>query len=233
MSPIIDTLTTEDMAKINGVVRWKSSSPVSGNRILGSPVGPHYDIKDWRVDALDKRLPLFGKTVVELGCYEGGITVALGRKGALVTAVEGQAENIVNAMVRCGLHGIKAEWVLADVESAWKRPVADVYFHVGVLYHLWDPLPDLRKSVEAAQEAILLDTHYAKAVAEPYGQTRCEIHGEDPAPKNGLHQKSRWLSLGTLADEVGRGFEKIDVLSERIERNGPRVTILGTGKRHA
>lgn len=136
-------------------------------------------------------------------------------------------------MVRCGVYGARPQWMLADVESdSFPWPPADVYFNVGIMYHLADPVAHLKKCIAASEEAILLDTHFTvNSRGEPFHGLQVKVHGEKEAPKSGLHGISRWMRLEDIVRILKDWFREVEVVNKRVERNGPRATILAIDKK--
>lgn len=229
---IASSITPEQLKRLNATVKFGSLTPTPSG-MLGRETRV-YTLDDFRVAELSRRGLLEGSSVVELGCYEGAHTVCLGLAGANpITAVEGRIESLAAAMVRCGVYGVKADFVLADVESSFVSsftwPVADVYFNCGLLYHMADPLPVLQRSCRSASKALLLDTHYAKNAKDAYRGLLVKRQKEIEHPKSGMREYSLWMMLEDIVAVIRRSFKNVEV-SDRIEQNGPRATIIATGK---
>lgn len=69
-----------------------------------------YQVIPW----LDAARSLDGAAVLEIGCGTGSATVALAEQGANVTAMDIDPEAIAVAELRCRLHGVEAEFVVAN-----------------------------------------------------------------------------------------------------------------------
>jgi tRNA (mo5U34)-methyltransferase len=111
---------------------------------------------------------------------------------------------------------------------------ADVCHHVGVLYHLTDPVRHLLDLGRWVSRGIMLDTHYAtpEQVDDEY-----EVDGERyrvlsypesgrPDPFSGMHLHAKWL----LREDIERvlrkaGFDTVEIVENRSERNGERVLL--------
>ena len=186
---------------------------------------------DFRIEALAARVPLAGKHVVELGCYHGALTMELSALCGRVTAIEGREENLAQAKMRAYPNDAKVEFVLANVENIncpWVD--ADVYFNSGVLYHLADPITNLYDCFRHAREAVLLDTHYAASTDTTYRSFDVRTYNEPEGAKSGLGPVSFWLQKADLLYLTKRWWKKVEVVSDRVERNGPRITIIATEK---
>lgn len=238
----VDALSDADLSELNGLLRWHCFTVDSHGRRFGrrSKPGKREDpqpVPDPRIIELDRRFKLAGKTVLEVGCFEGVHTTGLALLGARVTGVDSRMENVVKTIVRTAMFGCEATVLKCNVEIDSERQrlaEVDLLHHVGVLYHLTDPVSHLRLVGALAREGVMLDTHYA----EPHEATSTyEVDGT-PVPYrrldeggqrdvfSGMYDHAKWLTLDTI-DSVLRdmGFDHIDVAEKRAERNGPRVLL--------
>lgn len=224
-------MTPEQLDALNHAVKWTSRTEIAGGGFLGDPNGRLYPIPDPRIVALASRVPLEMMDVVELGCYEGAHTVALATIAKRVVAVEGRADSIACAMVRCACYGVKPDFMLFDIEDGFPWPVVDVYVSIGVLYHMKEPLKSLYKTCDSARRAVLLDTHYTRTPNAKLDGFDVERHGEPEDRKSGLHGYSLWMTLPAIVAFLREHFDDLEILDDRLERNGPRCTIIATGKK--
>jgi hypothetical protein len=91
----------------------------------------------WRCFTLD------GRTVLEIGCFEGVHTIGLAARAGRVIAIDSRIANVVKTIVRTWSFGHHVTAFQCDVEKASDFamvPEVDVVHHVGVLYHLVDPI---------------------------------------------------------------------------------------------
>jgi SAM-dependent methyltransferase len=116
---------------------------------------------------------LAGKSVVDLGCLEGGFTIAFARAGA-VEAVGIEARTISHR--RCEIarrfsRVRNARFVQGDVKEvlAGTADGFDVVFAAGILYHVADPFGLLRAIAASCRDVALIDTHVAVAGAPSHG----------------------------------------------------------------
>jgi 2-polyprenyl-3-methyl-5-hydroxy-6-metoxy-1,4-benzoquinol methylase len=114
--------------------------------------------------------PLRGKTAVDLGCLEGGLTFELWRAGLHVTGVEAREDNLARArLVRdhFGAHG-EMDFVRADVRHYAAGRRFDVVVCSGLLYHLDDPAAYIGRLADLARPGglLYLDTHVAPEDAD-------------------------------------------------------------------
>jgi tRNA (mo5U34)-methyltransferase len=189
---------------------------------------------------MDERFGLADKHVVEFGCFEGIHTIGLSKFARKVTAVDGRIENVVKTIVRAALYGCHPTVFKYDVDQV---PVnadllgADVLHHVGLLYHLADPVRHLLEFGRYIRVGVMLDTHYAvdgearrsyEVQGKTYHYKMYRELGHDDA-FSGLSAHSKWLPLDVivaLLRETGLG--QVEVVETRQERNGPRVLLLAS-----
>lgn len=234
----MDELTDDDLAAVNSLLPWSCFTVDSSGRRFGDSAWPGkrdapQPLPDRRVLLMDERFGLRGRAVLEVGCFEGVHTIALCRLGADVTALDSRIENAVKTMVRAGLYGCAPRVLVRDLEheDALAGLDADLAHHVGVLYHLEDPvthLYDLGRHVGA----VMLDTHVAESASASYDAME-QRWGYAPYSEggradvfSGMRAQARWLTLDVLRDALAlAGFARIDVIEEREERNGRRVLL--------
>jgi tRNA (mo5U34)-methyltransferase len=245
--PRVERLGDDDLARLNSLLDWRCFVVDRQGRRFGNLAweGKRSDpqvVPDRRVLLADERFDLADKHVLEVGCFEGIHTVALCERAASVTAIDARIENVVKTIVRCAFFGCHPAVLKCNVEE---RPLeldrlrADVVYHVGVLYHLQDPVRHLRDLAEVARAGLLLDTHYAEegqatetyeVDGEPYRYYRFR-EGGDADCFSGVYAHSRWLLLEDIVRTLGKaGFEPVDIVERRSERNGPRALLLAGRK---
>lgn len=159
------------------------------------------------VKVLKDRVGLLGRTVLEIGCGDGRHTLELLRATvAEVYALDGRLGNLHQARRKVKGFDGNVLFQLGDAERV-PFPRADVIFHVGVLYHLTDPIDQLYKVSEAGKLALLLDTHTGGAhhLYSSHGKAwPCQEHVERPSePREGLRALSRRLPLATIVRGAG------------------------------
>ncbi len=233
-------LTDRELQDFQTVLDWKTGMRLPDGRALGVP-GKRGKISagiDFRVQAVAERLRSAGKTVLEVGCCEGIHTVQLAQVCKRVVAAEVRPKNIVGTLVRLFVHGATNVQVLMrdvrELDGRWGR--FDIVFHVGVLYHLPDPVEHLFR-VRGLGGDLLLDTHYGNDDT-PFGRTTVHHAGRAYAAFQvgeagwedqfaGVEPTSLWLHRQALLDVLrDAGYVGVEVVRDRVERNGPRITIL-------
>lgn len=242
--PLLDTLSDSQLEELNGSLDFNCFTVDGRGRRFGMPANPHkraapQQIPDYRVCLLDEAVDLKEKTVLEVGCFEGVHTIALSQRSRSVLGVDSRIGNIVKAAVRTHFYEQKPRLMVFDLETLerpypeWMR--VDVVFHVGVLYHLTDPVRHLQALAECVTDTILLDTHVARedqldssyqvdGIAWRYHHYR---EGSYQTPFAGMANHAKWLLEGDLHRVlVEAGFVELKSLETRDERNGRRILLL-------
>ena len=236
--------TDEELEDFNGILPWGAMTVDQRGRNVGQvwssdKRGLPSGLIDSRQVKFDKAHPLAGRHVMEIGCFEGIHTLGLLLLGAWVTAVDGRIENAIKTLARLWAYGRTCEVALWNVE---REPPAglpqtwDVLHHIGVLYHLSNPVEHLNQVLPRTREGVLLDTHVASDEAEATksyvveGQTyRFRYKPEpyaDSSPFAGMEDHAKYLLLEDLVRLfASHGFSDLRVVSDRDERNGRRVTL--------
>ena len=239
-APLVERLADEDLATLNELLPWQAFTVDSDGRPFGAAAyaGKRTEpgvIPDPRIVAFDERFGLAGKHVLEVGCFEGIHTIALAERADRVTAIDARIENVVKTIVRCALfaqHPLVTVLDLEDPAGSEDLLAADLCHHVGVLYHLSDPVAHLRLLGRTTSAGLMLDTQYtlpADATEEYESGGRSyrvrpyrELGREDVF--SGMEPVSRWLTLEDIEAVLREsGFGTVEVVERRNERNGPRV----------
>jgi SAM-dependent methyltransferase len=241
-TPFVDRLSDEDLRRLNDLLPWRcftvdsTGRPFGGTAWRGKRVAPE-TIPDRRIELFHERFDLSDKHVLEIGCFEGAHTIALCRLAERVTAVDGRVENVVKTIVRCAFFDERPRVFTYDVErdeDGDDLMHADVCHHVGVLYHLDDPVTHLRRLGRWISRGLILDTHYARDedATDEYdvnGKRFTFRHYEEVGRSDvfsGMQPSSKWLRLGDIESVLRDvGFDAVDVVESREERNGPRVLL--------
>lgn len=103
-----------------------------------------------------------GRSIVDLGCLEGGYATEFARLGLDATGIEIRRSNISNAEY------IKSKTTLPNLrficDDAWnvaRYGPFDVVFCVGLHYHIEDQRRFLQEMGRTCRTAIFIDTHFA------------------------------------------------------------------------
>ena len=241
MSVTQPPLSERALEDINSALPWFAGTALPDGRIVGRLDAREHkrdtvqSVPDKRITRLHQTLDLSNKSVLEVGCFEGIHTLGLLEYCPRVTAIDVRPLNVIKTLARLSAHGHSAAVHTVDIED----PDAslgrfDVVFHCGVLYHLENPVSHLRTAL-ASCDAIYLDTHVASPgrdgdEAEFEGKSyRGHLHVEGgwSDPFSGRGSGAFWLrcnDIEALFRDAGFTFE---LWSERDERNGARIGVLG------
>jgi 2-polyprenyl-3-methyl-5-hydroxy-6-metoxy-1,4-benzoquinol methylase len=233
-------LSERDLREINGMLDWRAGTLLDCRLLgrVGVTPGKRTEpapVPDPRIVALHRLIDLRGKSVLEVGCFEGIHTLGLRMFSEDVTAIDIRPVNVIKTVARLSYHGTWAKVFQADVETLETSfGVFDLIFHCGVLYHLMAPVEHLM-AVGRMCRYLFLDTHVARDEKRivtleidgyPY---RGAFHDEGgwADPFSGKDRRSLWLTRESLDEALRRaGFANLKVLEEREERNGPRLSLL-------
>jgi SAM-dependent methyltransferase len=165
-------LSTEELHRRIAGQRWTAHNIRLDAECTTIPGEPDFLETDLRLKAILRVLDMLfganlgGVRVADLGCLEGGFSLALAQRGAEVLGVEARHRNIEKATVlkdHFGLRNLKFQ--TADVKEF--APDAggqfDAVLALGILYHLDQPAQWLRRVAAATRRVLILDTHFAPA----------------------------------------------------------------------
>lgn len=238
--PFVNDLTDAEVEELNNILDWNcfvldKNGRRFGNLAWSGKRTDPQDTHDYRHKILNERIPLANKHVLEIGCFEGIHTINLCRLAKKVTAIDSRIENVVKTIVRCAMFNFHPIVFKSDVENWLSQKEllqSDVCHHIGVLYHLKDPVKHLLELASFTKEAILLDTHYAKPeeATDQYESAgkiypyKKYMEGKDVF--SGMYDHAKWLILEGIEQIMkDSGFNKIEIIEKREERNGPRVLL--------
>lgn len=241
-SGAIEFLSDDDLDRLNHLLPWKCfTADMKGRRFGNTAWEGKRDtpqvIPDRRILEMDRIFNLASHSVLEVGCFEGVHTIALAERAASVHAIDSRIENVVKTIVRTHMFGLAPVVSVCDLEQdahVARLPVADLVHHVGVLYHLKDPVGHLQQLGRIARKGLLLDTHYA---TDEMTDASYNVAGQDfryytyrekgrEEVFSGMYDHAKWLLLKDI-DAILRasGFSEITIFQDARQRNGPRVTL--------
>jgi SAM-dependent methyltransferase len=103
-----------------------------------------------------------GKTIVDLGCLEGGYTAEFARLGLEATGIEIRQSNFENCLrVRAGIDLPNLRFIKDDVWNVREYGSFDIIFCCGLLYHLNDPRRFVSLLARACNHLLIVDTQYS------------------------------------------------------------------------
>lgn len=129
-----------------------------------------------RAEAIPRQLR--GKTVLDIGCWDGYFSFLCERRGSTVTPVDNfQYKDFVRSKYGVELQGgegfrmaaglLGSRLTLTQRDFASIREPFDVVLFLGVLYHERYPLLALEHLARLTRECAVVETHYIKAGSEP------------------------------------------------------------------
>ena len=241
----VDFLADDDLQELNNILRWNCFVVDSHGRRFGNQArtdkrNTPQIIPDRRILLMDKYFDLSDKHVLEIGCFEGIHTIGLSHYAKSVTAFDSRIENIVKTIIRSSLFGVYPTIFKLNIEEEQSTQnhnllSADVMHHVGVFYHLKNPVQHLLDLKKYIRLGLMLDTHYS---LEKDAKDSYEVNGKTYFYKkyrekgygdvfSGMYESSKWLKLDDIVSILKEvGFDKVDIVEHRDERNGPRVLLL-------
>jgi len=236
-TPRLAQLSDAELGRLNDLLPWQCFTVDAAGRRFGDRAwaGKREEpqpLPDRRIGLLHSLIGLSGRRVLEIGCFEGVHTIALCERAGQVIAVDARVENVVKTLVRCHFYVRRC-----DVESADDLATlgeVDVVHHVGVLYHLVDPVAHLRQLAALTRVGMMLDTHVARpseAQAEydsggrRYAYRKLKESGVSDA-FSGMYDHAKWLTVDALVGLLRElGFASVTVHEQRDERNGLRILL--------
>ena len=105
-----------------------------------------------------------GKTVIDVGCLEGGFATEFARMGMVATGVEVRESNYKNCLfVRGRVNLPNLHFIQGNAVDIAKFGEFDVFFVSGLLYHLAKPRQFLEDVARNCKKALILWTHVTHA----------------------------------------------------------------------
>ena len=237
-------LSNRQYKEFQELVPWKIGTRLPDGRMLGHDLSNRMTADGVEDDPVIKelfnRMDTADKRVLELGCFEAHQTVFIAPRCKEVVAVEVRPRNVINALVRLFIYGVKNVQLLLldvrDIDASFGE--FDILFHAGVLYHLENPVEHLYKIASIAP-VLVLDTHFCEDdetrersdIAFKGKTYRAHLFKEGgwEEPLSGVEPYSRWLhrdSLFQLLADVG--YENVKENRVIKMEVGSRITLIAT-----
>lgn len=143
-----------------------------------SPDETPMDEHPWFVSAMRVLDTVYGSDkaalrLADLGCLEGGFTVAFARKGFQAVGVEVRASNVeACTYVKSRTDLPSLSFVQDDVWNIAAHGNFDVMFCAGLLYHIDDPKRFMEMLSSCTSKVLILHTHFAVETNVPVDSTR-------------------------------------------------------------
>ncbi len=138
----------------------------------------HDELRSQKVRAQAVPRRLWGKTVLDIGCWDGYLSFLCERRGATVTPVDNfQYRDFVRSKYGVEVKGGEGFRVAARLlgsrlklkrgDFSTLRGSFDVVLFFGVLYHERHPLLALEHLARLTRESAVLETHFVKSRGQP------------------------------------------------------------------
>ncbi|PYS24315.1 MAG: methyltransferase type 11 [Acidobacteria bacterium] len=192
------SLSNEELRRRLAVQEWTAHNIQLNSDTSTMPGKPDFMETDLRLKAILRALSFFyreqlsGLRVADLGCLEGGFTLAMAREGMEVIGLEARQMNLDKCLLLKEHFDLpQMEFRLDDVKnfSREKYRTFDVVLALGIFYHLNDPVAWLQQVAAATRGMLIIESHYA------------------PADDQALKLLDSRLKLGSLVRETIDGFE--------------------------
>jgi SAM-dependent methyltransferase len=164
--------STDELRKRLAAQQWTAHNVRLNDECSTRPGEADFMTTDLRLQAIVRVLDLLfgsdlrGVRAADLGCLEGGFSLALAQRGAEVTGIEARRRNLEKAMLLRDHFGLpNLQFQLGDVKDFGGGGAApfDVVLALGILYHLDKPAEWLRQVAAATRRVLVLETHFAPA----------------------------------------------------------------------
>jgi SAM-dependent methyltransferase len=133
---------------------------------------------------------LDGKTIIDVGCLEGGFATEFARMGMDSTGLEIRESNYNNCLfVHSRVNLPNLRFIRGDANDIAQFGPFDIFFVSGLLYHLDTPRKFLEEVASNCRRALVLWTHITHAERNKASQTYTL---SDLSENEGLH--GRWYS---------------------------------------
>ena len=154
--------TPEELHTRSLSIRWFHSVP------LGNGLSTHglksvplqRELAAWKFPA-----DLTGKSVLDIGCNDGGYSVAALQRGAVrVVAVDANLTDGMRFLLENEVHPFEFRQIDLFSDEFLELPCFDFVIFAGVLYHVKDPLEALRRVRKVTGGQALIETHIDERV---------------------------------------------------------------------
>jgi tRNA (mo5U34)-methyltransferase len=164
---------------------------------------------------------LSDKTVLDIGCADGGYSIAAVRRGARsVLSVDEQLTVGMQFLLKHKLFGLEYKRIDLFSREFAVLPMFDVIIFAGVLYHVQDPVDALKRVRSKTRELTILETHINESLG---GSTPYMVYYET----NECNQDpTNWWGPNTLCLEAmlrTAGFHATKVFQETENTSNARV----------
>jgi SAM-dependent methyltransferase len=207
------SLSTEEIRARIATQHWTAHNIRLNSECTTIPGEPDFIATDLRLHAILRVLNMLfganlgGVRVADLGCLEGGFSLALAQRGAEVLGIEARQRNVEKATLLRDHFGLpNLRFQTGDVKDFGSDPGGqfDVVLALGILYHLDEPAQWLKQVAAATRRVLILDTHFAPAddAAMSLIDPRLSLGPIETQDVSGALVKGRWFH--EFADDADR-----------------------------
>ena len=163
-------LSDEQLQRTLADQHWTSHNIRLSPQVTTMPGQPDFMETDTRLHSILLALRLFyreglkGLRVADLGCLEGGFSLAMAQSGMNVIGIEARQTNLDRALL------LKEHFELSNLEfrrddvknfTRENYGTFDIVLALGILYHLDEPIKWLRQLAEVTDGLLIIDSHFA------------------------------------------------------------------------
>jgi SAM-dependent methyltransferase len=148
-----------------------------------------------------------GLRVADLGCLEGGFSLALAQRGMNMLGIEARRKNLEKAqLLKVHFETTNLEFLCDDVKnfSRERFGMFDIVLALGILYHLDQPVAWLRQIAEATSGVLVVESHFAPSDESSLSQIDPRLSQLGPIEKVEIGRETyegRWFfEYGEKAD---------------------------------
>jgi SAM-dependent methyltransferase len=199
-------LSTDELRARLANQRWTAQNIVLNEEVSTIPERPEFLAQSPHVKAVLRTVTSFfgkdlrGVRMADLGCLEGGYSLAFARLGADVVGIEARKENIE----KCRL--LEAHFAMpnlrfeqADVKELTRDRFGefDVVLALGILYHLDSPVSWLRQVGQVTRALLLVEGHFAPETDAALAQLKPELQKLGPLDtvvEQSVEYPGRWFA---------------------------------------
>jgi tRNA (mo5U34)-methyltransferase len=112
-----------------------------------------------------------GKSVLDIGCADGGWSIAAMRRGArYVLSIDEQITSGMGFLLENEVFPLQFRKMDLFSQDFMDLPAFDIIIFTGVLYHVQDPLEALKRVRSKVRELVILETHINESLGRsvPY-----------------------------------------------------------------
>jgi 2-polyprenyl-3-methyl-5-hydroxy-6-metoxy-1,4-benzoquinol methylase len=189
----------------------------------------YLDHEPWIRYAFSQLGELSGKSVLDYGCGHGMATVALARRGAIVSGFDLSVSYVEEARNRTIANGVSADLAAADAhELPYENGTFDAVWGNAILHHLdlRRAAIELRRTMKPGAVAVFCEPWGGNPAFE-FGRKFLPYPGKDRTPdERPLRQRDLVVLREVFAIVECRGFQLLGCLRRMWKRESPTGGLL-------